>query len=260
MKHRPPEPAFESQSHRTPERDRAVLAALHRAHEGRRAFILGSGPSIGSYPAELFSRLSGEVTIACNFLMRWKGLTFQPSYWAMSEPEWQERISTELDRWERRQGFKRTGRTRRIIACRYPPDREGGTAGMAGSKAAGKWAWVWRTSQVLMQNGHLGGPNAVGEDGVPYFFSHSGSVVLDCGAQLALWMGCTEVYLLGVDLDAGGHVYDPPNTYIPFLPGQSFLDGAKVAENVLRNRGIRLVNLAPGGNLTITRGKLEDVL
>ncbi len=238
------------QAHRMRPEDRAVLCALRGLHRGKRAFILGCGPSIALEDPHRFKTLRREVTIACNFLMRWKGLTFQPSYWTASEMPHIEQISSELDAWEGGKGHAATDGSRRLFSSHFPD---------FGVTAFKKWTWIWRSPNIAVQHGYMGGFTAEPE-GHPSYFAHTGSVVMDVGMQLAIWMGCNPIYFLGVDSEVGGHVYDTVKSYEPFVPNANFLKGGMKAEALLAEQGIKLRNLAVGGSLEVTRESLTDVL
>mgnify|MGYP001564543269 FL=1 len=98
--------------------------------------------------------------------------------------------------------------------------------------------------------------------GEEFPYVSNGRGVVSMAVQIACWMGFGEIYLLGVDGTSRGHAKglglgredDFRDTQTPFL------NCMLKAEEVMGKAGRKLISLAEGGDLSIPRMKLREVL
>ena len=60
--------------------DLDLLSTLRNKHKGQTAFVFGTGRSLGDLTPDTLNYLSTQLTIGCNYLLRWEGLQFTPTY------------------------------------------------------------------------------------------------------------------------------------------------------------------------------------
>lgn len=241
--------------------DTEWLYSVRGSLSGRRAFILGCGPSLNLHPPALISRLRDEATFATNFLGNWSGLTFQPSYWCASEEDWAARIEGSVLDWERRSGLVPSSTVRVYAKNRFPATLD--------SEPLRAWRRVHVEGSMFVKDGFLGGVNEYRISGNPHFAFSGSSVVVDCALQLALWLGADPVYLLGVDAqDALRHAYDRDDrgegsqarTAGEGGKWQVLIDAVAQAWETAALAGHRVINLSPASALTVPRMTLEETL
>jgi hypothetical protein len=219
---------------------------------GQRAFIIGAGTSLAQIPEDTFDRLATEITFGVNFLQRWKGLCFRPTYWCVSEEDWLLPIEEELARWEDFRGFDRTPRF--FAKNRFPK--------VLDSSPLDDYTRIHVDGNRFVKDGYLGTET---KWGCAHFAFSGYSVVIDCALQLALHMGCNPIYLLGVDADSNGHVYEDPgadNHPMKEDLRKGLIETVAQAAVILARRtpAVALVNASPGGQLEIPRVALGDLL
>jgi hypothetical protein len=150
--------------------DRKV-AALKNIHQGRRCFIVGSGPSL---KVEDLNRLKGEVTFACNKIyLAFEDTAWRPTYYSITDDLVAENNKTVIDSLDLNKIFEENVR---------PFFREESA--------------IWLNSlQCCYENGEYDfrfSTNAF--EGV-----YGGWTVIYLQMQLAFYMGIREIYLIGVD-------------------------------------------------------------
>lgn len=242
--------------------DRDWMYAIRDMHKGKRAFVLGAGPSLNLEPPELVDLLGKEVTFACNFLSKWPGLTFQPTYWCASEEDWIARIEDSLLDWEQDRGF--AGTVRVFAKNRFPAT--------LGTEPLRHWARVHVEGSMFVKDGFLGGVNEYPMEGNPHFAYSGTSVVVDCAVQLALWVGCDRVYLAGVDAkDPLRHAYDGGDGREGTMSGdrvtgegggkwQVLVEAVGQVEELAKKGGRRVINTSRDSALTVPRVTLGEAL
>ena len=232
------------------DQDTQKLNSIRNKHEGGRAFIIATGRSLLELDPVQFARLKDEpVTIGMNFLARWRKMPFVPQYFVACESD----------------AFPTVDGTTEHLS--FPGGKFFTYDKPSEYMLRGKgWTWVARDHQAFIQQDRV--PAWVDDRGAPFapFTSSStpilGTVVWDAATQLALWMGCREVYVLGMDADKRGYVFYSEAEKEGVSDGRvsHVVDIASCIERELGKRGISFVNLTPGGNLTIPRRDLKDVL
>ena len=240
----------------------ARLLALRNRHRDGRAFILGCGPSLSRIPPATLSRLGYDpVVFACNYLFRWGGLPFRPSYWCASEWDHVQAIDSGL--LDREHGSSWLPVPRFIASA----DLEGHLIRHLPAPYFERWTLIERDMAKPITHGFLGGLHGRMPD-TPEAFSGmwaatGGGVVFECAVQLAAWMGCRDIFLLGVDAEDTGYVYDESAGAAAKRVNQyaELRQVAKCAAESLAIAGISLYNATPGGKLdSIQRVRLRDVL
>ena len=225
------------------------LNSIRNKHEGGRAFIIATGRSLLELDQAQFARLKNEpVTIGMNFLMRWRKMSFVPQYYVACESD----------------AFPTVDGTSAHLA--FPGGKFYSYDKPSEYMKKSNWTWIDRDHHAFIQQGRI--PAWVDDRGAPFspFTSSStpvlGTVVWDAAVQLALWVGCREVYILGMDADKRGYVFysEAEKEGVSDQRVAHVVDIASCIERELAKRGIPFVNLTPGGNLTIPRGDLKAVL
>ena len=154
----------------------ARLGALRDKHRGRRAFVIGGGPSLRQTDVRL---LKDEITIGCNaiFLM-FDEMGFKPTYYTVEDV---------LVAEDRAETINAIGGTTKILPrdLRYclRPDKD--------------------TIYINFVRDYNTRPFRFSSDFIRRVFW--GGTVTYLNLQLAYYLGCREVYLIGID-----HNYQPP--------------------------------------------------
>lgn len=229
--------------------DHQVITHLHNFHDARRAFLIGTGPSLLKPGLPLLSSLASEITFSCNTIMRVPDFPFMPTYYCASEIDALPMLHKEMLEWEER---IHTSPNLKFFSSLYLPSLDG-------APAPG-WTWLYRDYTRDMQNGHFEG---LGDslDSVPYGYS----VLLDCALPLACWMGCNPIYLIGFDASKFGHSHqESEDTRGGVRNRQDTVHrSAMTAYRSCVAAGVRLIDLSEGGELPFpSEGKstLMDVM
>lgn len=225
--------------------DYAALDGLRLKHKGQPGFILGSGTSLLALPPADFAKLADRVTFGANFLAKWDGLTFQPTYYCATEEDWFGPISD--------LAAERCPDSVKVFAKNHAPH--------AFPRYA-EWTYAYRDHGATVSQGYIVDPAVPFEQTA--FASCGGSVVGDCALQLAVWTGCNPIYFLGVDCDSRGHVWDTtrPNRWVsPRHPSRLSVELGQAARLLIYEDGTRLINATPGGQLdSLVRLPLAEAL
>lgn len=229
--------------------DHAVLAHYHNLYKGRRAFILGTGPSLLKPGLGLLSKLREELTFGVNYLSKVPEFPFVPDFYCASELDELKDIDQLLAEWVALAGSGKP--VARFFSSTYMPDYhdEGHYS---------DWTWLFRHYGRDMQSGHF---NGLDEDLDWVACGHS--VVFDAALPVACWMGCDPIYLLGCDATKDGHAH-PADVTVRSAASRGRQDSvqrcALTAFNTMKGRGRALLDCSEGGTLPITKVKLKDVL
>ncbi len=217
------------------------LEAYRNLHQGKRCFVIGNGPSLRQTD---MSRLRGEITFGLNRIyLAFDELGFTTSYLVAVNDLVLEQCASDMTRlslpkfvtWRARRWFK-----------------GGGSAGQ---------------ETVFLDTDFTGEENFSAEATGRIF---EGFTVTYVALQLAYFMGCQQVYLVGVD-----HNYttqgpanlavvsqgEDPNHFSPHYFGKGFkwqlpdLDGNERAYHMARNAyeaaGRSVINATVGGKLEV---------
>jgi hypothetical protein len=215
-----------------------ALETLRNRHEGRRCFLVGNAPSLAQLD---LAKLRGELAFTVNrgYLAGRAGLPRTP-YYLVSDPLTYRQYAGEIRR-------APVGvRLYRADVCDSPeyrdaPDREPAIR-------------LPFHMTPTMDEGHFS------EDASSGLFR--GFTVLLDGAQLAFMMGCSEVYVIGCDLDYQQkemYVYGTPAADLAranVMPFDRVRQSFAVAAERFRAHGRLLANAGVGGRLT-TRPRVD---
>ena len=225
------------------------LLAYKNKYAGRRCFIVATGPSLTLADLE---RLDGEITFGVNSLVLALGQTrWRPTFYGIQDPLAYDRL---------RDAILAAGLNTVFVASAIANSRHR------------RWqlpkAWI-PFPLDLLGHGTLKKPYSTKFSANCYARVYDGYSVVYSMLQLAVYMGFTELYLLGADCDfssperyfkdaayttaAGPAVYDGME--------ERLLAGYAEAKAHTQAKGIRLVNASRGGCLTLLpRAGLEEVL
>lgn len=217
-----------------------------------RVFIIGTGPSLAKIDHNLLELLAHESTIGVN----WVGRTHLPficSSLVVILGEWL---------WYERSKFNRPGIFVNALkgawgrlpeTCWYGHEERVEELDSLG------WNYLYYTESTpeTMDRGYFYGLNL---DGVGITYAAPGQSVTSVAVQIACSLGYKEIYLLGCDASTGGHAY-AENPRLDLREDQSWYKASmRVGEELMKRKGVRLVDLTEGGELPVTKGSLKEVL
>ncbi len=160
------------------ENDRALLA-LRGIHRGRRCFVVGNGPSLRLTD---LTAICDDITIASNRIFLALGdVSWRPTYYTVTDP-----LYSELDR----------DRIARLDLVKIFPDYMRRILGRGTPQGAQGSTLFYRPlrSRFTPSGEYLGRFSA---DALKGF--HPGRSVTVLNIQLAHYLGCNPIYLIGVD-------------------------------------------------------------
>lgn len=208
-----------------------TLMKLKDKHRTSRCFVVGNGPSLNQLD---LSKLQSEVVIVCNLIFR-QQLPFQPAYYCQEDKRMLKKFHKEIMAWH--------------------------VPGMPKFFPAVMQKYVSGADAQLV-NFIYGNPN--------WRFSTAWPREVNWGAsvsymmlQLAWYLGCPKVYLIGMDC-GNGHFTSEQNYYKGFVANPSkwdqVMDGYATANKVFKDTGRQVYNATPGGNLHIfPRAKYKEL-
>jgi hypothetical protein len=216
---------------RAPQRNLPSLASFKDLHKGQRCFLVGNGPSLARLD---LTNLRGELAFTVNrgYLAANLGLPKTP-YYLITDPLTYQPYAEEVRQAQVGLRFYRADVFDLPEYCNSP-DRE----------PAIKLPFH-RTP--TMDEGHFA------EDATTGVFR--GFTVLLDAAQLAFTMGCSEVFVIGCDLD-----FHQPDTHVygtgpieqqrrDVMPIPKVLQAMAVASDVFKRHGRVFANAGVGGKL-----------
>lgn len=226
-------------------RDHKYFDALKGAYKGEAMFVIGTGPSLRKEIGQKINRLNGRLCFGVNLLAHCitaedAFMDFIPQFWGVGEIDWLRNIEATIA------GFK----TERILGCEWDVD-------FPHKGAFPEWNWVWRPRWRRMEDGWFGGF----EEELNWV-ADGGGVVVDVCVQLAAWMGCNPVYLLGCEATVSGHAYsekfEPPSRD---AERQGMVQRAAArARREYEKRGMNLIDLSgPTGTLPLEKMSFDEV-
>jgi hypothetical protein len=214
---------------------------LHNSYEGTRAFICGAGPSLQGQ-AEYLELLNDELVFTCNRLPQWAECPFIPAYHCITEPQaLLHRHQFDCPQWPETQK----------LAVHWSPTFTKG--GLKAVESDG-WKWVAKApdSEQVRRQGFWG----MGEELPPIPTGYTSPLTI---AQVAAWLGVSEIYFLGIDTTDAGYVFNKdhkrnvhPRTIIGIT--ECFVRARQDFEDA----GRRMYDCTPGG-LINSLGILEYV-
>ncbi len=243
--------------------DSWYLKTLKGIHSGKRCFIIGNGPSLC---AEDLDKLKGEYTFAANRIYEIFNQTeWRPTYYSVMDVTAESVSAIEKNVAELGHIFLRISRKRRQdekLSLKYPVE---------------KLTRIFLDDDGFFktyQNACNYLSSYVSED-VSYHFS-DGFTVTFIAIQLAIYMGFSEIYLLGVDFsysvmrDADGkvHVDESIQDYFngkrygaTMFNHNSMLHAYQVSREYCDNHNITIKNATRGGKLEVfERVNIDQIL
>jgi hypothetical protein len=216
------------------------LQEAHNRKSGR-CFIFGTGPSLTSQ-MHLLHHMRTEETWTVNRMKHWKDLPFTPVNHCIAEPgpimEWGRRINPNYD-------FPEA--TNKIAVNWWPVTAEG-------------WLYVPKAPDdiQLRWNGFFGLDDFL--PAIPTGWASPLTV-----AQVAAWMGHTEIFFLGVDTTQTGQAWDPVAGRTAYERNiRSILECFERAGRDMKRAGRIMADCTPGGRVNaegcLPYVPLEEVL
>lgn len=196
------------------------MDSLRDRHKGERAFIVGSGPSLARTVG--LDGLSKEVAFACSRLRLWKECPFTPMYQVVTE----------------------NGHIAELGSYTFADTRERFLVRQVKIDVPG-WAWVEKApnEKYIAAFGMAGL-----SDGWEAPRNGRSSALI--AVQIALWMGCDPIYLVGCDTTFVGHVWDITETWNEHGL-ERHLAAFRRAAGDMRTAGRSLIDCTVGGQLSL---------
>lgn len=212
-------------------------------HKGERCFIVSTGPSLTVGDIEA---LRNEITFSMNSIVKSFGITdWRPTYYVVSDRIPFEACKSLINHEDFEMTFYRCGiDNANSNVCHFVADNTGYYNCLRKNKFKGKLFPSKRLER---------------------YFNNAPSVVFSI-VQLAIYMGFSEIYLLGQDCNFANasHASFAASKY-RVLPtdadARKILDTFNNYEIALSNTGVSIYNVTRGGNLDLfVRKELNDVL
>lgn len=214
---------------------------LRDKHIGKRCFILATGPSLQKNDVE---KLNNEITFAVNtFYKMYDDSSFRPNYYVILDPDGQKNILKDnkhpIDKWAKDAVFMNSivrDRLKNVLYLPYCYQNH------------------WFKSLDINFN-HS--DNLKFSDNILYGI-YDKYTVTNAAIDIAIHMGCNEIYLLGVDCNySGPNIYFSevskdfykPNEIQAFLIQKAMIAGYDFMEQESQKRGIKILNATRGGML-----------
>lgn len=236
-------------------------------HAGRRAFVIGNGPSLRGVD---LSKLAGEITLATNSFFLHPALdTWNPTYYCLIDPAFFEDSEASRDYFQQLQ--TRARKSIFLLALFF--FRPLASAHLAQDKGF----LPFDRTYFLALDGDIALPRMSGVD-LTRLLPPVLNVVQAC-ILCALYMGCSEIVLLGVDHDwlarpsENSHFYDkattlenaitsnwtpPPSPYKYQIEVQIQVWRAyEQMADLAARRGVRVVNGTPDSYLDVFENASE---
>jgi hypothetical protein len=213
---------------------------VHNKFDGR-CYLFGTGPSLVEQ-LPLLERLKDAKTFTCNRAKKWKELPFTPWLHCVTEPG-------PLERWGA------------AILPQYDfPEAQNKVCNIWFRITAPGWLWLPKAPDDVQ--GRWQGTQGMGDrlPPIPTFWASPLTI-----AQLALWMGFTELVFAGIDTTQVGQTWDPiaGRTQQP-RNIRSIVECAERLSRDVRRAGRQIWDTTPGGRINqegaMTFVDLEELL
>ena len=210
------------------------LLDAHNTKSGR-CFLMGTGPSI-TKQKDLLAKLENEETFTVNRMKQWKDLPFTPTHHCIAEPgpvaSWGKEIFPQYD-------FPKA--LNRLAINWWPVTAEG-------------WLWINKAPDDIQcrWEGYWGWQDFLPP--IPTAWASPLTI-----GQIALWLGYTELYFLGMDLTQVGQAWDVAQGRTAMERNiRSILECAERAQRDVTRAGRKIMDCTPGGRFN-REGILEYV-
>ena len=217
------------------------IEGLKDIHKGKRCFIIATGPSL---KVEDVNRLDGEITIAVNsFYKIYEKTSFRPTYYAVLDPDGQDALINNYT------GDLSSLAKNNVFMNSIKKVNRGGVSYLP-VNYQNHWFNIFNPKfdyekNLKFTNNLLWG-------------IYDKYTITNCAIDIAIYMGCTEIYLLGVDCNYSGPVqyFAKPNAgefshneMQALLTQKAMMTGYRFMEQETKKRGIKIYNATRGGML-----------
>lgn len=215
-----------------------ALESLKDKHKGQRCFVIATGPSLRLEDVE---KLQDEITIGVNSIYRLYDKTdFRPTYYTVLDEEAQKTTEESIRKYERLStsgSFMNLLRRIKRQEIKYIP-------------LCYQNHWF-----KLGDNRFDYAKNLKYSTDLVWGF-YDKYTITNVAIDLAIYMGCREIYLLGVDCNYTGpqvhfDKHDEPQMShdIAYHTQKAMITGYRFMERETKKRGIRIINATRGGML-----------
>lgn len=164
------------------------LTVFKNKHKGKRAFIIGNGPSIDRMNLK---PLAKEVTFACNLIYQHPKLTFQPTYYTANDRNVAVIMRTQTDGWLARCPQTIRFATRLSTVHKHVVPHIDVLRSLVGNPRV--WFVNLRHQPWTQPCFSTDIARGICQNGTTIYYM----------IQLAFYMGCNPVYIIGVDCTSG---------------------------------------------------------
>ncbi len=227
--------------------DSWYLKTLKGVHIGKRCFIIGNGPSLR---AKDLDKIKDEYAFAANRIYEIFNQTdWRPQYYMATDKSFIKDNYQKLQYYDLGHMFLRTGEN---AALDYPMEKM--------TRIFMDYDSFFR----VYKNDNNNWTIYVSEDVSNHIAE--GATVTFANIQMALYMGFSEIYLLGVDfsysvvVDKNGNIHNDP-TVKDYFSGKNYNTTSQIYESTLRayqiakeycdNHNIKIYNATRGGKLEV---------
>lgn len=219
----------------------AAIKEVKDIHKGKRCFVLATGPSL---KVEDVEALEEEITIAVNsFYKIYEKTEFRPTYYAVLDPDVQSTViansTVPLNELSKSKVFMNDMQRDKIDGIVYLP-----------LCYQDHWFNVFNEKYNFEQN--------LRKTTDLLWGIYDKYTITNAAIEIAIYMGCTEIYLLGVDCNYNGpqnYFAKPdkgtftPNEFQASMTQKAMMTGYRFMERETRKQGIRVFNATRGGML-----------
>ncbi|MBR5994343.1 MAG: DUF115 domain-containing protein [Lachnospiraceae bacterium] len=231
----------------------AKVEALKNKHAGKRCFIIATGPSLTLEDVE---SLDKEITIGVNSIFRlYNKTSFRPTYYVALDPDVEKIIQTDavtpVEDFAKENIILNPLMKKRYSCATYVD-------------ICYQNHWFNYFNPRFRYEKNLKNTKDV------LWGIYDKYTITNAAIDLAIYMGCKEIYLLGVDCNYKGkkkYFSDPgkeafsPDELQAELIHKSMMAGYEFEEKMSSHNGVRIYNATRGGMLEVfERVKLDDII
>ncbi len=233
--------AFGRKHHLWPfyDKNARFLESMRDKHKGKRCFIIATGPSLRVEDVE---KLKDEVTIGVNSLYRlYEKTDYRPTYYAVLDPVVQDNVDSNMDK------YNSISTDNVFFGALHKSKRNG-------------IIYVPLCYQNHWHN--IDNQNFDYAKNLKYNIDlvwglYDKYTITNIAIELAIYMGCKEIYLLGVDCNfTGPSIHfdktdnsDNVNKEIGYYLQKAMMTGYRFMEKETKKRGVHIFNATRGGML-----------
>lgn len=227
------------------------LLHLRNKYEGRRCFIVATGPSLKISDLE---KLKGEICLSCNSIVKILDKTsWRPDYYFMYDKDAFLRIKEDIVASEKN------------LYNFYHPYEWPYSSPISRPYVLKHKSWYTENQQKMLVKLGL---DELGFSKDIHDHLEVGGNVVHVMMQFALYMGFNEIYLLGCDCSylkdqthAEGISYNMPSSYDAERSARVVKADYELEKKVLESEGVKVFNATRGGYLELfPRVSLEEII